>query len=604
MSKKYEQLKQEYVQGWKTWNNHSVLSYVHMPDGLALRLGIKDYSRNCLLDNVLIGQSMEAGAVTPYAHTYDGSYTELRLEWGENLLLVQTATDGDDLVVLVTPEKQPLVKKSSLLINGIVLWNKEGTVERDGEILYLKKHGQEIPVYMTGVHNGELFTNYITPYLSADLSDVIGISTGKRRSVEEIREILDRQKNRWQQNKAKYGSLEECYNAMQTCQAWDTIYNPQEEAPITTVSRIWNQNFGGYVLFCWDNYFGALMQSLDDKELAYCNVFEITNSLTPEGFVPNCACQNEIKTYDRSQPPVGSMVCLQIYERYQEQWFLQEVYDNLRTWNQWFMDHRLTPNGFLTWGSGSYEPKVGNWLEYSGVNDRQGAAYESGMDNSPMYDEIPYDKEKQILCLDDVGLTGLYINDCRCLAKIADILNDPETAQELRTRASVFEERMEELWDEKFGMYLNRRTDTGAFEYRLSPTHFYALYSSKVGQERAERMINEHMLNPEEFWGEYVLPTIARNDPSYTDNTYWRGRIWAPTNYLVYMAMREYDLTEARGQLAEKSRNLIMKNWLSEGHVYENYNADTGEGGDVTNSDPFYHWGGLLSWIALLEKGI
>jgi hypothetical protein len=36
--------------------------------------------------------------------------------------------------------------------------------------------------------------------------------------------------------------------------------------------------------------------------------------------------------------------------------------------------------------------------------------------------------------------------------------------------------------------------------------------------------------------------------------------------------------------------------------VYENYNADTGEGGDVLNSDPFYHWGALLALIPLLRR--
>ncbi len=37
--------------------------------------------------------------------------------------------------------------------------------------------------------------------------------------------------------------------------------------------------------------------------------------------------------------------------------------------------------------------------------------------------------------------------------------------------------------------------------------------------------------------------------------------------------------------------------------MHENYNADTGEGCDVANSDKFYFWAGLLSMICLLEDG-
>lgn len=600
MSKLYEEMKKQYIKGWRTWDNRSVLSFCFVPDGLGIRLGIKDYQRARLLEGVLIGEAKEKGTVIPYAHTYDGSYTELRVVWGENTIFVQSGTVEEELVILVTPEKQPY-KASSLLINGVVLWNREGTVEKREETLWLKNKEREISVYVTAAHNGELFTEYVTPYLSVDLCEPIGISTGRQRTVAQIRETLAGCRANWERNKEKYGELSECYNAMQTCQAWDTVYNPQEEVPITTVSRIWNRNWGGYVLFCWDTYFGALMQSMDEKELAYCNAIEITKTMTPSGFIPNFACQNGFKSYDRSQPPVGSMVCLQMYERYGDKWFLEEVYQNLTIWNEWFMEHRQTKNGLLTWGSDPYEPLFGHHFEVGAVNELQGAAYESGLDNSPMYDDIPFDTETHRLLLDDVGLTGLYIHDCRCLSKIAEILGDITASKKLLERAELMEERMEELWDEEFGMYLNRRTDTGAFEYRLSPFHFHALYSHKVGQKRAERIVKEHMMNQEEFWGEYVLPSIARNDPAYPDNEYWRGRIWAPMNYLAYMALCEYDLMEARKGMAEKSKNLILKEWLREGHVHENYNADTGEGCDSNNSDKFYHWGGLLALIALLE---
>jgi hypothetical protein len=67
--------------------------------------------------------------------------------------------------------------------------------------------------------------------------------------------------------------------------------------------------------------------------------------------------------------------------------------------------------------------------------------------------------------------------------------------------------------------------------------------------------------------------------------------------------MRRYGLTEPYKILAEKGKNLIMKEWLEKGHVHENYNGDTGEGCDVRSSDKFYHWGALLSLIALMDAG-
>jgi len=67
--------------------------------------------------------------------------------------------------------------------------------------------------------------------------------------------------------------------------------------------------------------------------------------------------------------------------------------------------------------------------------------------------------------------------------------------------------------------------------------------------------------------------------------------------------LRNYDLPEAREALVQKSLSLTLKEWLENRHVYENYNADTGVGGDVRNGNAFYSWGGLLAFIALMDQG-
>jgi neutral trehalase len=219
-----------------------------------------------------------------------------------------------------------------------------------------------------------------------------------------------------------------------------------------------------------------------------------------------------------------------------------------------------------------------------------------------MYDGVPFNSQTHLMELADVGLTGLYVMDCEALAELADSIGRKEGA-ELRERAEISKQGLEELWDEEFGIYCNKRTDTGALSHSLSATNFYALFSDRVTPERAERMMKEHFYNPEEFFGDYMIPMTARNESAYAEQNYWRGRIWAPTNMLAYLAMRRAGLKEPCKVLAEKSQKLILKEWLEKGHVHENYNGDSGEGCDVRNSDRFYHWGGLLSLISLMEAG-
>jgi neutral trehalase len=193
--------------------------------------------------------------------------------------------------------------------------------------------------------------------------------------------------------------------------------------------------------------------------------------------------------------------------------------------------------------------------------------------------------------------------DCEALADIAGVLDRDEVAVELRERAERYRGMLQALWHGPTGLFLNRRTDTGEFATRLSPTHFYPLLGRAATPDQAARMVDEHLTNPDEFWGPWVLPSIARNDPAYPEQNYWRGRIWAPMNFLVYLGLRNYDLPDVRSELAARSRRLLLKEWRSRGHVHENYSAETGEGCDVRNSDRFYHWGGLLGLIALIEAG-
>ncbi len=115
-------------------------------------------------------------------------------------------------------------------------------------------------------------------------------------------------------------------------------------------------------------------------------------------------------------------------------------------------------------------------------------------------------------------------------------------------------------------------------------------------------MIKEHLLNPQEFWGKWILPSIARNDPAFKDQDYWRGRIWGPMNYLVYLGLRNYDQAKVTQEFAQKSFEVFQPEWSTKGHVHENYNALSGSGDDVANSDRFYHWGALLGLIEYMQQ--
>lgn len=590
-----EQLHQHLLQGWNTWNNPSVLSHVLMPYGLNVQLLLRKTRRGPYwLEDAYFSNKRRAfpEKLTPNGHAYDGSYTSLNMEWEGQAATVQTASEGEEFVLYYAP-LDSLSARHILLIEVGFLWNKEGGIEKTADGATIRLAGKNIQLYHTGEENG-LKLPRKTSYLSFWSDEEVMISVGKNRSKEEILNFIAEKKEAYDSQSTSYGQLSEAYEAIQILHAWNTIYDANNDRLITPVSRVWNEAWGGYILFDWDTYFTALMLSLDQKEMAYSNAIAITNAISDSGFVPNVETYY-LKSEDRSQPPVGAMVCKLIYDRYQEEWFLEAVYDKLLGWNRWWDKHRNN-QGFLSWGS---DPQPRGLDGHS----KQGAKWESGLDNSPLFDEAEFNEETHMLELASAGLMGLYVADCQYLSEMASILGKETEAEELLERKERYAEKLQELWDEESGIYRDKYVNTGEFSAHLAPTNFYPLIGKVPTQVQAERMIAEHFMNPKEFYGEWMLPSIARNDPGYLDNSYWRGRVWAPMNFLVYMGLRNYQLPEAQGVLAERSLALIMKSWRSERSVYENYNSSTGEGGDVRNSSSFYSWGGLLAFIVMMENG-
>ena len=598
----YRDLQTRLAQGWNTWNTRSVCSHVLLPEAFALNLCVKHLPSQSYLKEALIGRRGEsAEVVLPGPHSYDGSFSSLSLAWKDLQVQVESATDGEDLVLLVSP-LAGCGGPARLVVEAGVLWNRPGSTMLDDGMLVGEFSGRVVCVFATqpGVEDPYIPTQ--GPYLALALDGPIGISTGKPRSLAEIQAIIDRQKAELSARKESYGDLSEVYDAIQTCLAWDTIYEPEHKRVVSPVSRLWNVSWGGFVLFDWDTYFAAYMFSLDHKELAYANAVEITREQTERGFIPNFGTVLNIKSRDRSQPPVGSLIFRELYRRYRDRWLLDEVFDALLEWNRWWLTNRECGD-LLAWGSDPYEPLLKAGFEVSHINDLQGAAWESGLDNSPMYDDVPYDSERHIMLLADAGLSGLYVMDCEALADIAHVLGKHTEESELRERAGRFRTGLAQLWDGELGIYCNKHLDTGVLSQRLSPTNFYPLLGEAATQAQAQRMMTEHFYNPAEFWGEWIMPTIARNDQAYPEQEYWRGRIWGPTNFLAYLGLRRYELPQARKDMAEKSAALFLKNWREHRYVAENYNSITGQGGENNSSDRYYHWGGLLGFMALIEAG-
>ena len=602
----YRAIQERLAVGWNTWDNRSVLRYVLLPDGLAVNLGLK---RHAFLEEDHLGEALigsrEEGApqIRPGIRAADGSYQRLEIAWRGLSAVVEAGHDEDgELVVLVTPESGSDAP-FELVVSVGMAWNRPGSVESADDGLAARLPGGEKAIRVAGILEADPYAGGLTPHRVVRLSGPVGVFTGRRgapaKTTSEIRRTLDARRTELEARAAEFGELAEAWLAVTSGFAWNTVYEPRHERVIPTVGRLWNEEYGGVALFGWDNFFLGYLAALEGRDLALAGIVEHLRGHTSEGFLPNDNRGNGSKSWDRSQPPVGGIMVREVVRRFPERWFLEAVFDPLLAWNRWWPAARKN-GALLSYGSHRARNPFGEPV----AQTKTAAGYESGMDDSPMYEDVPFNREKNVLELQDVGLSSLYIADCRALAELAHLLGRTAEAEELEARAAAFAEALDALWVEERGYYLNYRTDLGRPSERRSPTLFYPLLAGVASETRARRLIREHLRNPEEFWGEFVLPSTTRDDPSFPRQRYWKGAIWPPLNFLTYLGLRRAGDRETAAELSARSLDMFLREWRRKGYVSENISSITGTGDDERlSSDPFHSWGALFGAMAFIESG-
>lgn len=377
----------------------------------------------------------------------------------------------------------------------------------------------------------------------------------------------------------------ETVSSMIRAAGWNKVYDHVNDAFQIDVSRLWAPE-SCYYSFYWDNLLDSLPVALQHKESAY-DQFESICSEFKDGRLPQCSW--EWGSSAMINPPIGSYCLWKVYQQYGEKELLALYFPYFYQTNRLLFVQKN--DGVIGLISLLGPEEKDQSLQVSATDAAMASALATGLDNSPMYDE----KENFI----DVGMSSIYALDCLCLSLIAKELGDTGLYKQmhkayLAARAAI----NEYLWDEEKGIYCNRGLD-GTLKTIHTPTSFYPLLACDVPFERQERMIHEHLLNEEEFWGEYVIPSVDKRHPSFRKQDYWEGCAWAPMNFLVYEGLRNSRQYDVASMLAQKSTDMYRYNWDNFGWVLENYNTITGS--ITSNCVPMYTWGTLMAYLGVQE---
>ncbi len=393
---------------------------------------------------------------------------------------------------------------------------------------------------------------------------------------------------------------------------WMILYQPDNHLLYTPAGRRWifprnDGTLDHWTIFEWDSFLNALEVSVESSRHARDVIRAVLGTQYPNGNIPNWRGRYG-GTPDRSQPPVGSYCVLKLFGKLGDLEFLRECYPELKQWHAFWKAPRPSGlprrdgngDGLLEWGSDSdlVAGSVPAWEEKA--TGKQRAMWESGQDDLPNWEEASFNEATGTLTMNCVDLNSLYALDAYCLAQIANIL---DLSEDYEIYLGEYEEMKELinrlLWNEREGFYFDRHWN-GRFSGRKAVSNFFPLIARIPDDKQALLMIRR-LLDPKEFWGDYVLPTISRDDPLFKEQLKeqqsWRGTIWPPTNYLVYQGLKAYGFDVVATEFALKSSELFLRSWQNFQICPENFDSRTGEAG----GQRYQSWGPLFALIGIEE---
>jgi hypothetical protein len=378
---------------------------------------------------------------------------------------------------------------------------------------------------------------------------------------------------------------------------------------------LWGWGGGGGLFTGWDSSFDAIDASLVSRDLAIQHENDIFDAPAPPNQVPVHGPR-----YDQENSgPMHAYAVWRLYGSTGDLSLVQKAYPILTTFYGYLPEWDADGDGLLE------SPYFGTRV--SGRGDHL------GLDDLPVYaDYQPLPKRVSLsgdsrLCtnLTDLALNSYYALMADILARMADALGKPSDAARYRAdHARIGEGVNGKLWNPDRGLYLSRYLD-GTWNEVSTPTTFYPLLAGIATADRAETLIT-HLTNPDEFWGDYVVPSVARNDPAYCSGgqvhpqsehfmfyegygqgsapEQWKGAVWPPMNATVYDGLKRYGFDEVAGEFAARSTTIYLDTWDSDNWFAESFDPVPGQlimDSAVDSAWRTYSWSNAMAVTSLHE---
>ncbi len=333
-------------------------------------------------------------------------------------------------------------------------------------------------------------------------------------------------------------------------------------------------------VYDWDAYFESLYLSYYGiSDYCFNNTKSFLKQQKANGFISRTI--NESRPRQHFKPFLAQMAELGSRQSGNYEWVNEKmerdsmtIFERLEfSIEHWFTDMDSDKNGLPVWNSADH----------------------SGMDN-----QVSRAGELDAYRYEGVDLACYIYREYKAMEQMASHIGLNEKSAEFATKAERLAAQVNNVfWDESEGIYYDRDEQTGQAIKIKCITTFIPLWAGIAPKERAERLVKEHLCNPDEFWLQYPVATYSKCAEDFIPGKIegvcnWRGTAWIPTNYMLLHGLMDYGYDQVAQELAQKTFDLVYK---ENDITREFYDSTTGEGLGLPR---FWGWSSL-AYIMPLE---
>ncbi|KAG0570884.1 hypothetical protein KC19_6G194700 [Ceratodon purpureus] len=342
----------------------------------------------------------------------------------------------------------------------------------------------------------------------------------------------------------------------------------------------------------WEELETLFSGQWEDGMIASINFHQFSNTYFPGPEIWGTP-DNPSKTSGITQPPVAALAARFLFENAPTPALarakIDALFPKLLAWHRWWYKARDPENKGVV---AILHP------------------WESGMDNSPAWDETmqfpvddlpPYERRdlthvdanmrptkdtydhyltllyrfkkahgydpEQLYWISPFKVTDLCTNSIlfranRDLRWLALQLGKHEEVAEIEKWLDNGFEGFKSLWDEEAGLYKCQDQITGKLADAGISAAFLPLFAGVASKEQAAKLVK----NLERWLSKvkYGVPSLDPEDPRFDQLQYWRGPVWLIINWMISNGLRHYGYDDLANRITEDSIQLTNEAGLRE----------------------------------------